>query len=212
MVTRTKKGRVKSKYKRGVREAGGERQSIRRIWDGERGQRRRDTVERQDTDRSSPPRCDPEPTSGPSCCVKTCALRGQRHIQSSRLKGSNFTDTVRCCKNFHLANLALRDHKKLKAIYYLPGLCLSFHFDPCSSPRPGPVMIGQFFFSLSLSLSRLYQVLWLWILWHLPPLALPFLRARQLYHCQVFVCMAVSVGLSSPSVFPIGTTLGGTIC
>ncbi len=40
----------------------------------------------------------------------------------------------------------------------------------------------------------------------------PFLRARQLLYCQVFVCMAVSVELSSPRVFPIGTTLGGTIC
>lgn len=118
MVTRTKKGRVKTKSRiERQRKRVAEYFRWSRIWNVERGQRDRDSQKRKAwtswgrTDRSSLPRSDPELTAGPSCWVKMWASWGRWHLQSPRLKGSNFTDNMYCCRNLHLTNLVLWDHK-----------------------------------------------------------------------------------------------------
>lgn len=148
------------------------------------------------------------------------APRGRWHLQTSRLKGSNFTDNVYCCKNFHLANLALQDHKTAGPFTTSPVFVFSGDFNLCSSSWPVLVMNGQFFLSVFISLAKsrlqiLCQVLWLTILWHL------FLHMHRWVHSleqeTVVTLPSVSVHGSLSGIvfscffFPIGTTLGCTI-
>lgn len=103
---------------------------------------------RQDADRSSLLRFDLDPMAGPSCCVKMWAPRGCWHLQASRLKGGNFTDNMDCCKNFHLANLALQDHKTSAPFNSVPAfvfLLPSLDFNLWSSPGSVLVILGHFY-------------------------------------------------------------------
>lgn len=143
------------------------------------------------------------------------ALRGQWHLLASRLKGSNFTDNMYCCKSLHLVNFALWNNKTLEPFTTSHPL----FFNRFLSPRPVLIMIGHFLFCLfaakSYKLSERHCIKYCnWpsfgssLLLHVH-FQSPILAAIQLKYCQLFVCMAVLAVLSSPSLLSLDTTLRG---
>lgn len=66
------------------------------------------------------PHASPHPLLGDAKAARTVTL------QASHPRGSNFTDDVSFCKNFHLVNLARWDHKTLRSFTTPPSLCYSF--------------------------------------------------------------------------------------